>query len=742
MIWFFIVLLCCMSNVFGLEYTWTEAGSVQARENGVIIWERHHAITYVDDRVMDYVNFENNYFVLVGEDLYYNVQNSVYCVESRSGKIKDVWWLPGYCTSWKPSEHGVYVEVSSSIQELKWKKTFYFQVGESKQSLFFTGNSDDIKTYKKQALSILENILDRHQLYVPRSIQEYKRRELKPFLEEAIVVLEKQDASTNMWFDGFRCFYLGLLDRMDEAEVVFQKIINNNSMFQWQLMGLVPWLDVLSKDWGNQSFAKAMKFYLQHGYEPEESYLTVLYLVRYGRVLEEIQEENILSYANIMGKRLWDLSPFTDCSAYVYKHLATLYKEAGNIEQEELWKQRTEQAMNYIYLGLPISLLEIGNHAMTLYFAFLFTFFIYLFVQGFRYFSCWRESSWKSWERWNFLFFWSKSEVIGLMILFCIGAVSHHYTCKGLQIIQGLQSFPVTVMDGFAGHPDQIETFSCLSDSDFVKGYIFHKAGEIKEATDIYENIESEGAFNNLGVIEYQKGDKEKALEYFQKALALNPDCAIAQFNINQQGKDNRIERFQKYGIAGPYLVTPSMQEWDTSISLIAQYRGDTDDFVDIVKERKNTIFFTNSISFLKFLLDCFCVYIFICAIFHLFHFKKQETKTIDSFSISKIISNILSYIFPGTNSAYKFFGPCILLLFFYTIFISCIYIMSYGFNLDLFTFIFTPSVQKIFGIGERVITPWNAMLISIKYLFVWIFFFNIFFLFVLYFYKKQRKIQ
>ncbi|HPY74172.1 MAG: tetratricopeptide repeat protein [Planctomycetes bacterium] len=744
MVLIFIVLLCCMSNLFGLEYTWTEEGFVQARDNGVLVWERQHAI--------DYVNFNKIYFALVGEDLYYNVLRTLYCVESRSGKVKDVWWLPGNCRSLKPSEYGVHVEVFSNVQDLKWKKTFYFQAGESKQSLFCIATLYDIMDYRKQALSVLEDILDKHELYVPKSIQEYKHREMQPFLEEAIVLLEKQDSSTNLCIDGFRCFYLGLLDRMDEAEAVFQKIINNDSMFQWQLMGLVPWLDVLSRDWGNQAFEKVMKFYLQHGYEPEDCYTILTFLVPYGRVREEIQEENILSYANIMGERLWDFAPFIECSASVYNHLAGLHKEAGNIEQEELWKQRTEQAMKHVYMGYPISLLEIGSHAMTLYFAFIFAFLIYLLVQGFRYFPFWVKSPWKSWKRWNLLFFWSKIEVIGLMILLCIGVVSHHYTYKGLQIFLGLQSCPVTVMDGFVGNPDQIEIFSCLSDSDFVKGYIFHRAGEIKEATAIYENIELEGAFNNLGVIEYQKGDKAKALEYFQKALALNPDCTIAQFNINQQGKDDRIERFQKYGVAGPYLVTPSVQEWDESISFIAQDRNivsftvplaDMFQWIGLPISEQHL----NSIVFLKFLFDCFCVYIFICAIFNLFNFKKQKTETTDSFSISKIMNHILSYIFPGTHSLYKFLGPCILLLFFFTSFISRLYQLNQGFSVDIYSYIYsyilTPNFQQIFGIGERFSTPWATMLISIKDLVGWIFLFNVLFILSLDFFKnKETKVN
>jgi len=154
-----------------------------------------------------------------------------------------------------------------------------------------------------------------------------------------------------------------------------------------------------------------------------------------------------------------------------------------------------------------------------------------------------------------------------------------------------------------------------------------------------------------------------------------------------------------------------------------------------------------NSIVFLKFLFDCFCVYIFICAIFNLFNFKKQKTETTDSFSISKIMNHILSYIFPGTHSLYKFLGPCILLLFFFTSFISRLYQLNQGFSVDIYSYIYsyilTPNFQQIFGIGERFSTPWATMLISIKDLVGWIFLFNVLFILSLDFFKnKETKVN
>ncbi|HON44162.1 MAG TPA: hypothetical protein PLR86_02325, partial [Planctomycetota bacterium] len=197
---------------------------------------------------------------------------------------------------------------------------------------------------------------------------------------------------------------------------------------------------------------------------------------------------------------------------------------------------------------------------------------------------------------------------------------------------------------------------------------------------------------------------------------------------------------------------TPSVQEWDESISFIAQDRNivsftvplaDMFQWIGLPISEKHL----NSISFLKFLLDCFCVYIFICAIFNLFNLKKQETETTDSFSISKIMNHILSYIFPGTHSSYKFLGPCILLLFFFTSFISRLYQLNQGFSVDIYSYIYsyilTPNFQQIFGIGDRFSTPWAAMLISIKDLVGWIFLFNVLFILSLDFLKnKETKLN
>jgi tetratricopeptide (TPR) repeat protein len=96
----------------------------------------------------------------------------------------------------------------------------------------------------------------------------------------------------------------------------------------------------------------------------------------------------------------------------------------------------------------------------------------------------------------------------------------------------------------------------------------------------------SSKAFNNLGTAYYHLKNKKKALEAYQGALHLDPECATANFNLgrlmsNLKKYDESMEAYQKFLKVSPGHIKTA----DAYLEM-----GKT---ADLMKDGKNSIIFT-----------------------------------------------------------------------------------------------------------------------------------------------------
>ncbi|MDR1983896.1 MAG: tetratricopeptide repeat protein [Prevotellaceae bacterium] len=95
-----------------------------------------------------------------------------------------------------------------------------------------------------------------------------------------------------------------------------------------------------------------------------------------------------------------------------------------------------------------------------------------------------------------------------------------------------------------------------LAQEYFKQGYDCADKGDYDKAIEYYNKVielkpDTETAYNNLGIAYHNKGDNDKAIEYYKKAIELKPDDAFAYSNLglaydNTGNYDKAIEYYKK----------------------------------------------------------------------------------------------------------------------------------------------------------------------------------------------------
>jgi tetratricopeptide (TPR) repeat protein len=132
------------------------------------------------------------------------------------------------------------------------------------------------------------------------------------------------------------------------------------------------------------------------------------------------------------------------------------------------------------------------------------------------------------------------------------------------------------------------------AEAQFDFGIRYLKAKRYKKAVESFESVIkllkgnklSSKAFNNLGTAYYHLQNNEKALEAYQGAIHLDPECATANFNLGRllsklKKYEESIEAYQKFLKVSPGHIKTA----DAYLEM-----GRT---ADLMKNGRNSIIFT-----------------------------------------------------------------------------------------------------------------------------------------------------
>ncbi len=682
-----------------IEYC-MEKGIIRATDQGKILWENRH------DRLNRVELAYKTKPVQSGLSLYYCIGSYLYEVSPTTGIVQKRIVLPGFCNRMEKTDQGILIEVCSFQKEFTWKKQYAITPQEHNISFYLTAYLSQAMMDKNDAKAVSDEILKN----APKAESNIL------YLEKAISSLEeysKRDPS-NLWYIMQQGMHLWELGKKTEAFAKFQQTLQSPSSYHLSLLSMVHTLDTYQMTLGNEAFEKAARFLIAQGYEPELMNALISMMILYGRPLGDRKDgEKDISYLNQLGQRIWDISPYAEASCYMYHALAIANKKSGDMEKAKLWEKRREEATPYRIFGGANLPAEKTGHFISLLCAISTAIFFLIFIKALRI----PKNPKKPFANIFFFRFWSKGELIGFLLLIVAEIFSFYSILIGLSAISYTVSMPLSCLNGFLHHPDAMEYFQRAANSeskDFINAFSLQKLHQEQAADEIYQKFDSAQAWNNRGVIAYNRCDREAARLLFQKALQKDPSFTIAAFNLGENVSCPRIERMIKYGAKAPLLAIPTKEQWSDMAS------GTPPQFS--LKQLFSLLSHVGDENRIDtgFVLICYfsLFFIFILSIgaFVALFLPEKEAPAIKN-RFLYYFRKTFEVIFPGSSREWNFAGPFVLTCFFFSLIVLYMLYQTNGLSTNILDALAIPNVQNIYGISEIFLSPLSQFVIKANHL-------------------------
>ena len=245
--------------------------------------------------------------LLAGDLLCFCGRGSLYEADPVDGVVKRRLHLPGRCMDIEKREGKVAVTVGGGFDEHEWRKTYVIEPGVGEIPFFMSSNLAYVYHPMIQADIVRGPDGEAVDLDDPG---------LGSALEEAIGRLEalaRQDP-TNPWYRFKRAEYLIHLGRENEAHEALEEMLEElEPGYDYDLLKMVPYLEEIDPGPADQAFARAMRFLLAGGYEPELMYNLMPVMVHLqvpGQDRLDLVKNEDWRRASSYGDRLYDNKKF------------------------------------------------------------------------------------------------------------------------------------------------------------------------------------------------------------------------------------------------------------------------------------------------------------------------------------------------------------------------------------------------------------------------------------------------
>lgn len=703
-------ILLVSANASAMEVE-ARGGDVVAKTDDGRTWS--HSIldkkNYPDKSVL--VLEHHNHVYACGEAM-------IYQLDAYNGSVHWRRHLPYRCSDLKVIDDKVKVTVTDDYgwQGKKIEQT-YTVTTSGVEMPFTMGHNLSFRLPTRQADALLEEPLPELIEKSLKGVEFDLTAESRAAAEKAIDTLGKAAAAdpTNFWMRHRRGQVYQLLGNTEAARASYESVFKIAKPYHRELILIARDFDRIDPELGDRAFDMAMKALLEQGYEPNLNTSLISVMIWLGgpsadndTTFDPSKPEDLVVLER-RGMRLAQFAPRSEGSTHFYNALYEAAKKRGDAQGAEKWKQLRDASYPYRVFGGPAKDAAETGDWLNVYLAGGILLWILLLIKLIRsgFDSVPPDSS--KLVRWNLFNRLTRGELVGMFALIAISLYTLRKVATGITVIGVMASMPVGMLSGTLGHPDTqtfFERYDRESDArTLVLAISAQQGGDDAKATELYSKLPSHPqAANNLGVLARQAGKADEAKKHFEKALSLDPDFAIAKYNLGQKVEGVRFEQQKRLAPELPIMATPTEDQWSDLWKNTAELEPWVNplsvfqmaDSISDGAESAATSWLSAAPAALFALL---------MLAFMLVGLVKRE-EIIAHETKRSLPGWALSMIFPGASRHWSAIGPLFALLFFTAMVSAYMLSKSDGVATNILMAIAMPSFNKYFGISEYFYGP------------------------------------
>jgi tetratricopeptide (TPR) repeat protein len=733
--------------------------TVEAVVNGSILWSNSYQLEADDEDVPEGPLIGP---VAVGEYVYYAVGLSLYRALPRTGEIEHRYNLPEPAVAVNASTvqgaagaaYDVEVEIVSTLsQKEKWSRSYRVGGDYADIPFYLSGNLRTLRLLKRDAkligfenatTSVIENIAAAK---VPEDLGSEERDTLRGVVQKLATIATRD--RTNPWYNYFLGRYYNLLGEAELAERAYTEIFSLDRNYDIEMLRMVLVLDEVNIELGNRAFRRAFDFLLAREYEPELMKSLLMLMLYYGHTATDDNEQLKPDRLEILGQRVWQLSPFVEGASYFYQGIADRYEDAGNSVAAQVWRDRAQLAIPHRFFGLSGKYIDFGIYAFDFFLALLIASIVMIVIKFIRLAPALFENvrSGGGLSRKLPFSVWNRSEIAGLLLAACLMTYLLWVNATTLLAIGASANLPHGVLAGNFGHPDAVNYFSDCEKSEqcrFIKALSLQQdassmrravcggsAAEIaardssernrcaaalattnfgkqmRQAEEIYTASQLPQAKVNLGLIAQERGKIEQAQKLYRQAQEHHNPPPIAAFNLGQAASSPRIESAVAQGREAPLAALPSDAIY---FSAILEKASDDRLWTQLIAP-PDLIF-----DDLPFQISPKAWYlVLIAAVTALLSlFIRPKNPPQPRRTTVGVAGWLLGWIVPGSARQLGLIGPLYLGLFIAALMVAIIQARSGGYAVSIIEAIAVPNFAKFFGAYGPVFGKASGMLVAL----------------------------